>query len=846
MALSWLAWGTIAAAQAPAGSPLFAPEPYATATRLVDRLFLDPSRIDAEAMLGAAADELADELDWLLVRHEPGGVWLSHGDGTAIGRVEVAGMTELPARLAQLEALVAASGYDLGEVDPQLAVLSGMATALDRYSRVLADERLDRFEVRLSGTLVGIGAEFAWRGDALVVESVLPNGPAAEGGLRPGDAITRIDGRSTVSMPLSAASERVRGEAGTQVTLTVARGGAELPVALTRAEVVVPNVTSEVLAGGVGYLFIDHVSQRTVQNLRAELASLAARGGLERGLVLDLRGNTGGSMKESANAADVFLTHGLLLRTVGRDGGRVQNLQAEMVAVDDGTEPELPLVVLVDDRTASGSEIMAGALLELDRAALIGTRTYGKGTVQKIYNLGPDMRFKLTVARYLLANDRAISGVIPGGPQDGIVPDVVLGQVELEPGDVRFTGFDDVDWGRVVPEVHHADDPPVDLAREIARRAVLLAEGPTRDEVLGALVREGQVERLTQISRLEDALGARGVDWTEAPAGGPTGAPQVDVQLRSVRGAADAWTLTATVSNRSTEPLYRALVQLSCDTASYWDGVVVAVGQLGPGQSTSRSVTVELPVGVEARVDEVELTLRADRRDPTLIGPRTVESGSSPRPTPRVDVKLAPRPGVTGPHGHPVHRAELTVENLSRTPIRELEVAFGFPDLDTVELLDAGARIGELGGRSSETVTLDLELAPGAPPSLPLSLELTSDTFGALARWPLALPTSGVVVHLQAPSIEVRPPLSAPVGPLTLPVEVADDGRIEQVVVTVNGEKIAWVPGSGAQLGLAPTLELAPGPNRITLRARDEQGLSVARALTIRGEVVPESVDAGP
>src|SRR5262249_10167246 len=150
-------------------------------------------------------------------------------------------------------------------------------------------------------------------------------------------------------------------------------------------------------------------SQQTVENLRAAMAELDRAGALDAGLVIDLRGNTGGSMKESASVADLFLGEGLLLRTQGSDGGRVQNLQAEMFATRAGTEPDIPLVVVVDDRTASGSEILAGALLELGRAALIGTRTFGKGTVQKVYNLGPDVRFKLTVARYILANDREIT-----------------------------------------------------------------------------------------------------------------------------------------------------------------------------------------------------------------------------------------------------------------------------------------------------------------------------------------------------------------------------------------------------------------------------------------------------
>jgi carboxyl-terminal processing protease len=228
-------------------------------------------------------------------------------------------------------------------------------------------------------------------------------------------------------MPVSEATRRLAGEQGTQVRMRVMRRGEsdESELVLTRDVIIVKNVTHDTLVGNIGYIAISHVSQKTVHNLVQALAELRAKDALSRGLVIDLRGNTGGSMKEAARSADEFVTEGLLLKTVGPDGGRVQNLQAEMTAVVGGHEPNTPVVILVDDRTASGSEIMAGALLELDRAGLVGTRTYGKGTVQKIYNLDDDTRLKLTVAQYILANDRKISDV-------GIVPDIVVGGIEFD------------------------------------------------------------------------------------------------------------------------------------------------------------------------------------------------------------------------------------------------------------------------------------------------------------------------------------------------------------------------------------------------------------------------------
>lgn len=847
--------GWVACALAPGGAafaqgaPVSAPsaaaevpaEPYATAVRLVERLFLEPKLVDEGAMLRAAARAAARDLHWLEVRTDGEAVELVHGSGAPIGRVEAGSMDDLPRALARLEALIVASGYDTRGVDVQLSVLGGMADALDRYSRVLADERLDRFNVRLTGTLVGIGASFDWSGDHLLVTSVIPGGPADLGGLRLGDEVTRIDGRSTVSMPMSEASRRVRGEEGTQVAITLRRDGKEQKVALTRAEVVVPNVVERELPGGVGYVYIDHVSQRTVENLKTALDALERQGALSKGLVIDLRGNTGGSMKESANVADVFLSEGLLLRTVGKDGGRVQNLQAEMYAAADHTEPPIPIVVVVDERTASGSEILAGALVELDRAALIGTRTYGKGTVQKIYNLEPDVRFKLTVARYILANDRSIS-------DGGLVPDVVVGRVELRDDEVHYLGWDEawqqVPWARILPEVHLGDDAP-DVAVEVARRALLETTGTDRADIVVSVERQAEIARHEQQQRLHDAFVARGMDWSpsiDAPTSRPLSAR---VTVRSQRLAGDAWRLTATVANNEAAPLHQALVQLRSG-ARYWDDVVVPIGQVEAGRTSTGSITVTLPPGIEPRQDDVEVQLRADGRPALAAGTQVLDGGSDPIAPVRVSARLVPVLGEVGPHGAPVKRAELTVQNLSHDALGGIDVQFGFPGSDAVELLDHGARVTSLAPRSEQRVSLAMEVGPGAPAVLPLELLIEADGIGQLVDWPLALPLDGGAVPLEAPVIEatgLRP--AAPAGPYVLPLVVTDDRAIDHVLVSVNGEKVAWSPGGLGRVALDAAFDLVEGENRIVVETEDDQRLTAFRAFSVRGHGALDAVDAG-
>jgi hypothetical protein len=210
---------------------------YERAVDLIGGLYLYPEEVDAHAMLREAAESLAEELDWLMVETQGNAVNVRHGDGTLIGSVSVASLDTLPAALLSLEQLVIDTGYPVGEVDVRLELLKGMTRALDRYSRVLSGDGLDRFDVRLKGTLVGIGLNLSIVDDRLVVTRLNPLGPAEIGGVKVGDEVIRIDGRSTVNMPTREATRLIRGEEGSPVVFTVRRDGVELDLSLNRAEV---------------------------------------------------------------------------------------------------------------------------------------------------------------------------------------------------------------------------------------------------------------------------------------------------------------------------------------------------------------------------------------------------------------------------------------------------------------------------------------------------------------------------------------------------------------------------------------------------------------------------------
>ena len=297
-----------------------------------------------------------------------------------------------------------------------LAAAEGMVASLDPHSAFLDAAEYEAMRVSTSGHYSGVGLEVAEQDGKVVVVTPIEGSPADKAGVRPGDVLLEIDGRAVEATRLEDAIDRMRGFVGSKVHLVMLRAGEPEPLQfeLARSDVHVRTVRAEALPGRYGYVRITHFNDTTPRDLGRQLAQLQAAQPLA-GLVLDLRGNPGGVLESAVGVADDFLDSGVIVRAEGRTA----DSRFEMRASGGDLLHAAPLVVLVDRGSASGAEIVAGALRDHGRATLMGERTFGKGSVQTVVPLRDGLALKLTTSRYFTPSGASIH-------ERGIDPDVSL------------------------------------------------------------------------------------------------------------------------------------------------------------------------------------------------------------------------------------------------------------------------------------------------------------------------------------------------------------------------------------------------------------------------------------
>ena len=314
------------------------------------------------------------------------------------------------------------------EVDTKNLVngaINGMLNSLDPHSAYLTPELYKDLQMDTQGRFGGLGIEITVKGGVLTVVSPIEDTPAFKAGIKPGDMIFKIEDEFTKDMTLVDAVKKMRGPKGTKINLSIKREGVPelIDFTLMRDTIRVQSVRSRVLESGYGYIRLAQFQERSDRDVQKALEKLAAEKGGIKGLVLDLRNNPGGLLTQAVRISDLFLDSGLIVYTEGRIEGQKQKYFAQK----DGSWMDFPLVVLVNGGSASASEIVAGALQDHKRAVVLGTKTFGKGSVQTILPLDDNSALRLTTARYFTPSGRSIQAT-------GIVPDIVVDATPQQEG----------------------------------------------------------------------------------------------------------------------------------------------------------------------------------------------------------------------------------------------------------------------------------------------------------------------------------------------------------------------------------------------------------------------------
>ena len=305
--------------------------------------------------------------------------------------------------------------------------IKGMLSGLDPHSTYLNADEYKELQIGTTGRFGGLGIQVGMEDGFVKVISPIDDTPAFRAGIEAGDMIIRLDDKSVKGMSLNDAVKLMRGEPGSDIKLTIVRKGEDKPlvITITRAIIKVDSVKNRMLEPGYGYVRISNFQSKTPRDLLKAINSLKEEFGKElNGLVLDLRNNPGGVLNAAADVSDLFINKGKLVYTEGR----IKNSKFEFNAKPGDVMNGAPIVILINGGSASASEIVAGALQDHHRAVVMGSKSFGKGSVQTIQELRSGGAVKITTARYFTPLGRSIQG-------EGILPDIILDNFKVTESD---------------------------------------------------------------------------------------------------------------------------------------------------------------------------------------------------------------------------------------------------------------------------------------------------------------------------------------------------------------------------------------------------------------------------
>jgi len=637
----------------------------------VKERYVDPSRIDPKKMLYAALDSVQFNIPEVLVEPDTvkNTVAVAVNDKREVFSTDdVDSPWRLVGKLRLIFKFIETNmngGADLAKVE--YAAVNGMLSTLDPHSILMDPEQARDMDVSTSGKFGGLGIVIRMIDRKLTVVKPMKDTPAWKKGIKANDHIVKINNELTENLTSNEAVDRMRGDPKTGVTLWIERKGEPnlLRFDLVRDLIHVSQVDHKLLDHGVGYIKVKQFSKGIASDVADAMKEMSGQGATS--WILDLRGNPGGLLEEAVQLSDLFVDSGTVVTTVSlrdREARRAER------GFGDTTSS---LAVLVNSGSASASEIVAGALKNLDRAAIVGTRTFGKGSVQELYDNDDHSKLKLTIAQYLTPGDRSIQnlGIVPDiqlqrmyipekndSPQDFIrmlAPTHTYGEKDLDAHLVSTYAKDGDKPAYEVPflverkkqkdpEADKATAPPddedgpdddeiqEDFEMRFAKELVSSVNANTRPKLVAGASKLIAKVHADQEKQLVDALAKIGVDWS-APVGGD--AANLDVSVATTPSgslkAGEEVSLTATVKNTGTGAAYRVLPRIVADDGMFTD-VELPIGKVAAGETKTFTAKLKVPTDANDRVDRLGLEVHEAKNAVAHVTPGEVKIEAAPKP----------------------------------------------------------------------------------------------------------------------------------------------------------------------------------------------------------------------
>jgi carboxyl-terminal processing protease len=771
--------------------------------------------------------------------------------------------------------------------DMEYAAINSMLSSLDPHSALLPPKVFDEFKTQTEGEFGGIGIVIGLKEGELTVIAPLPNTPAWRAGLKSKDRIVQIGEEATINMNLTEAVERLRGKVGTQVSLVLEREGAPAPieVTLTRDNIKIESVQAKLMRdpnGDIGILRVKSFQEETLREMKRQLKEMKRQASNFKGLILDMRNNPGGLLNQAVDVADMFLNSGTIVLTVGAEDQVLEINRAHQSDADEN----YPLVILVNEGSASASEIVAGAIKNNDRGVIMGRQTFDKGSVQSVYALKEGAALKITVAQYLTPGKASIQSV-------GITPDVKLLPMTVDPKTIDILEsevFGEKDLEKHLsshlvqdkksvhtleyfqPKKEEEDfdssytadiDTEQDFELKFARQLLLNTPGEDRDSILKGM--DGLVKEVSgeEFAKLEKALAEIGIDWSLSSVSGGKPTAAVTLNLQSSEGqvlkAGEEVEIELKVHNTGDMPFYRLVASTGSESYLLKNREFI-FGKLSPGETRSWKVPIKVPTNALRREDKVTFSFQEGNGNIPEKFESMVETKPVERPSYAYQMELH-EDGVEGSRGDGdgiVEAGEsavlkFKVENQGKGESQKTQVNLKNLDGEGIFISNGRAKLETLRPQEIKNATLSFRVDPKfAKEKIELELLIQDNESQEVLRDKLVFPLGTADLDKRAIGIHAGPILTLEKHPYptkTKENKISISGRVEDTsglkdVSVYVGENKAFLKtfedgqsGEIKESSFAAPVQLKNEENNlITIMARDKNDLTTRQSFYIYKE----------